>query len=130
MRAVSTDPLQAAHAFPSRTQDRAVELQRGPPMWYLIIGCDAPDTLEKRLAARADHLARLRILLAEGRLKLAGPLPATDSEDPGPAGFVGSAIVAEFADFNAARDWAAADPYFEAGVYESVQVLPFKPVLP
>lgn len=99
-------------------------------MWYLIIGCDAPDTLDKRLSARPAHLARLQDLLAEGRLKLAGPLPATDSEEPGPAGFVGSAIIAEFEDFNAAREWAAADPYFDAGVYESVQVLPFKPVLP
>lgn len=99
-------------------------------MWYLIIGCDAPDTLDKRVSARPAHLERLQALLAEGRLKLAGPLPAIDSEDPGPAGFVGSAIIAEFEDFNAAREWAAADPYFEAGVYESVQVLPMKLVLP
>lgn len=99
-------------------------------MWYLIIGCDAPDSLALRLATRSAHLERLTALRDAGRLKLAGPLPAIDSEDPGEAGFVGSAIVAEFEDFAAAREWAQSDPYLEAGVYESVQVLPFKLVLP
>ncbi len=99
-------------------------------MWYLIIGCDVADSLAQRLAARPAHLQRLHALRDAGRLKLAGPLPAIDCEDPGEAGFVGSAIVAEFEDFAAARAWAQDDPYFEAGVYESVQVLPFKPVLP
>jgi uncharacterized protein YciI len=99
-------------------------------MWYLIIGCDTPDSLARRLEVRPAHLARLHALRDEGRLKLAGPLPAIDAEDPGEAGFVGSAIVAEFEDFAAARDWAQTDPYFEAGVYDSVQVLPFRPVLP
>ncbi|MCG6117405.1 MAG: YciI family protein [Aquimonas sp.] len=99
-------------------------------MWYLIIGCDAPDSLSLRLQTRAAHIERLNTLRNEGRLKLAGPLPAIDAEDPGEAGFVGSAIVAEFEDFEAARAWAQADPYFEAGVYESVQVLPFRPVMP
>lgn len=99
-------------------------------MWYLIIGCDTPESLVRRAEARAAHLERLYALRDAGRLKLAGPLPAIDAEDPGEAGFVGSAIVAEFEDFAAARDWAQADPYMEAGVYESVQVLPFRPVLP
>lgn len=99
-------------------------------MWYLIIGCDAPDSLARRIEARPAHLQRLHALRDEGRLKLAGPLPAIDAEDPGEAGFVGSAIVAEFDDFQAAREWAQADPYFDSGVYESVQVLPFRPVLP
>ena len=99
-------------------------------MWYLIIGCDAPDSLARRIDARPAHLERLHALLDQGRLKLAGPLPAIDAEDPGAAGFVGSAIVAEFDDFASARNWAQADPYFECGVYESVQVLPFRPVLP
>jgi uncharacterized protein YciI len=99
-------------------------------MWYLIIGCDVSDSLAQRLAARPAHLQRLHALRDAGRLKLAGPLPAIDCEDPGEAGFVGSVIVAEFEDFAAARAWAQEDPYFAAGVYESVQVLPFKPVLP
>jgi len=99
-------------------------------MWYLILGRDAPDALPRRLAARANHLARLHALRDAGRLQLAGPLPAIDSEDPGPAGFVGSLIVAEFEDQAAARAWADADPYIEAGVYERVEVLPFRRVLP
>jgi uncharacterized protein YciI len=99
-------------------------------MWYLIIGCDAPDSLSRRLQARPAHIERLLVLRDAGRLKLAGPLPAIDAEDPGEAGFVGSAIIAEFDDFAAARAWAQDDPYMESGVYESVQVLPFRPVLP
>lgn len=99
-------------------------------MWYLILGRDAPDTLTKRLAARAEHLARLNALRDQGRLLLAGPLPAIDAEDPGPAGFTGSLIVAEFADLDAARAFADSDPYVRDGVYESVEVKPFRKVLP
>lgn len=99
-------------------------------MWYLIIGCDVPESLQLRLQARPAHIQRLHALRDAGRLKLAGPLPAIDAEDPGEAGFVGSAIVAEFEDFAAARAWAQDDPYMQCGVYESVQVLPFRPVLP
>lgn len=99
-------------------------------MWYLILGRDAPDTLPKRLAARAEHLARLQDLRDQGRLLLAGPLPAIDAEDPGPAGFTGSLIVAEFVDLDAARAFADSDPYLHAGVYESVEVKPFRKVLP
>ena len=99
-------------------------------MWYLIEGFDAPDRLSARLAARPAHLERLRALLDDGRLLLAGPCPAIDAEDPGPAGFSGSLIVAEFASLADARAWAEADPYVAAGVYERVDVRPFKKVLP
>jgi uncharacterized protein len=99
-------------------------------MLYLIVGEDTPDSLEKRLAARPDHVARLQALQAEGRLLLAGPFPAIDSPDPGPAGFTGSAIIAEFASLAEATVWAEADPYVAAGVYGSVRVRPFKKVLP
>jgi hypothetical protein len=99
-------------------------------MYYAITGNDAPDTLALRLANRPAHLDRLHALQAEGRLLLAGPFPAIDSPDPGPAGFSGSLIVAEFADLAAAKAWADADPYRVAGVYRSVDVRPFKKVLP
>lgn len=99
-------------------------------MWYVIIGRDVPDSLDARLAARPAHLARLQALQLEGRLRLAGPLPRIDAEDPGPAGFSGSLIVAEFPDLAAARAWAEADPYLAAGVYAAVEVHPFRPVLP
>ena len=99
-------------------------------MLYAIIGRDAPDTLEQRLAARPAHLERLNALLAEGRLVLAGPLPAIDSPDPGPAGFQGSLVVAEFAALEEARAWADADPYVAAGVYAAVEIYPFRKVLP
>ncbi len=99
-------------------------------MQYMIVGRDVPDSLQKRLSVRSEHLARLEALKAEGRLTLAGPLPAIDSPDPGPAGFTGSLIVAEFASLAAAREWADADPYLAAGVYADVEIKPFKHVLP
>jgi uncharacterized protein YciI len=99
-------------------------------MWYLIHGIDHPNSLEGRKAARPAHLARLEALRDQGRLKLAGPLPAIDAEDPGPAGFTGSVIVAEFPSLQDARAWADADPYVAAGVYARVDIRPFKPVLP
>ncbi len=99
-------------------------------MLYAIIAEDHDDSLERRLAARPDHLARLQALEAEGRLILAGPHPAIDSEDPGPAGFTGSLVVAEFPSLEAARAWANADPYVQAGVYARVTVKPFRKVLP
>lgn len=99
-------------------------------MYYAIIAQDREDSLEARLAARPAHLERLQWLQAEGRLLLAGPLPAIDSEDPGPAGFTGSLVVGEFADLAAARAWADQDPYVKAGVYERVSVKPFKKVFP
>jgi uncharacterized protein len=99
-------------------------------MWYVIEGTDTPGSLQQRLDARPAHLARLTALKDEGRLLLAGPFPAIDSADPGPAGFTGSLIVAEFTDLAAAQAWADADPYIEAGVYARVSVRPFKKVLP
>ena len=99
-------------------------------MWYLIEGYDRPDALSARLAARPEHLARLAALRDEGRLLLAGPCPAIDAEDPGPAGFSGSLIVAEFESLEAARAWADADPYIAAGVFDRVEVRPFRRVLP
>ena len=99
-------------------------------MWYAIEGFDGPDVLARRLAARAEHLARLTALRDEGRLLLAGPCPAIDADDPGPAGFSGSIVIAEFGSLDAARAWADADPYVEAGVYARVDVRPFKRVLP
>jgi len=99
-------------------------------MWYAIEGHDGAGVLERRMQARPQHLARLTALREEGRLLLAGPCPAIDAEDPGPAGFSGSIVVAEFVSLAEARAWAEADPYVAAGVYERVDVRPFKPVLP
>lgn len=99
-------------------------------MWYVIEGYDAAGTLERRMAVRSAHLARLQALAAEGRLLVAGPCPAVDAEDPGPAGFSGSVVIAGFDSLEQAQAWAAADPYVEAGVYERVQVRPFRRVLP
>ncbi len=99
-------------------------------MLYAIISRDHDNSLEKRIAARPAHLARLETLRDAGRLILAGPHPAIDSPDPGPAGFSGSLVVAEFDSLVAARAWADADPYLEAGVYAEVLVKPFKKVLP
>ncbi len=99
-------------------------------MFYAIVGEDRPESLSARLAARPAHVERLKALQAEGRLLLAGPFPAIDSPDPGPAGFTGSLIVAEFASLTAAKAWADADPYVAAGVYQSVSVRPFNKALP
>ena len=99
-------------------------------MLYAIVGQDMPDSLERRLAARPAHLDRLNALQAAGRLLLAGPFPALDSADPGPAGFTGSLIVAEFDSLATAQAWADADPYVATGVYAAVSVNPFKKVLP
>jgi len=99
-------------------------------MLYAIIATDVTDSLDQRLAARPAHLARLEQLQDEGRLVLAGPHPAVDSNDPGPAGFSGSLIVAEFDSLDAAQSWADADPYRAAGVYASVLVKPFRQVFP
>ena len=99
-------------------------------MWYLIIGTDVANSLENRMAARPAHLARLQALADAGRLKIAGPLPAIDSENPGAAGFTGSVIIASFENLQQAQTWALDDPYLEAGVYAKVEVRPFKLVLP
>lgn len=99
-------------------------------MLYAIIGRDLADALPRRLAARPDHLARLHALRDAGRLVLAGPLPAIDAADPGPAGYLGSLVVAEFASQVEAREWAEAEPYIAAGVFSSVEVMPFRQVLP
>jgi uncharacterized protein YciI len=99
-------------------------------MYYTINARDAQDSLEARLAARPAHLKRLKALVEEGRLLVAGPNPAIDSENPGAAGFTGSLIVAEFESLEDAREWANADPFVAAGVYEEVEVKPFKKVLP
>lgn len=99
-------------------------------MWYAIEGHDAADVLLRRLEARQAHLARLTALCDEGRLLLAGPCPAIDAEDPGPAGFSGSIVIAEFDSLEDARAWAEADPYVAAGVYARVDVRPFRKVLP
>lgn len=99
-------------------------------MLYLIVGDDTPNSLEKRLAVRPEHLARLQALQGEGRLLLAGPCPAVDSPDPGPAGFSGSLIVAEFPTLADAEAWMAEDPYVLEGVFAHTVVKPFKKVLP
>lgn len=99
-------------------------------MLYAIMGEDAAGSLEKRRAARPAHLARIELLRDEGRLVLAGPHPAIDAPDPGPAGFTGSLIVAEFESLEAAERWAAGDPYAAQGVFARVTVKPFRQVLP
>ncbi len=99
-------------------------------MLYCIIGNDGADTLRKRIEARPAHLERLKQLQADGRLVLAGPFPAIDAEDPGETGFAGSLVVAQFDSLEEAQEWAAADPYVSAGVYERISVKPFRKVLP
>ena len=113
-------PLQS-NWFPSRVLNL---------MWYAIEGHDVADSLPLRQPVRAAHLERLRALQEQGRLLLAGPCPAIDAPDPGPAGFSGSIVIAEFASLDDARSWADADPYVAAGVYARVEVRPFKRVLP
>jgi uncharacterized protein YciI len=99
-------------------------------MWYVIHASDREDSLEARKAARPAHLERVQKLIGQGRLLVAGPMPNIDSPDPGPAGFSGSTIIAEFESLDDARQWAATDPYVEAGVYEYVDVRPFIKALP
>ena len=99
-------------------------------MWYAILSEDNENSLPLRATAREAHLERLRALAAAGRLLVAGPHPAIDTQDPGEAGFSGSLVIAEFASLEAAREWADEDPYIEAGVYRKVTVKPFKRVLP
>ena len=99
-------------------------------MLYAVISQDIANSLGKRKSARPAHLQRLETLKQEGRLILAGPHPAIDSEDPGEAGFTGSLVIAEFISLESAQSWADADPYMNAGVYEKVTVKPFKHVLP
>ncbi|MCC7200158.1 MAG: YciI family protein [Gammaproteobacteria bacterium] len=94
-------------------------------MLFVILGHDSPDSLERRRAARPAHLERIRVLIDEGRLVIAGPMPAVPSPDPGPAGFTGSLIVAEFASLKAAEEWIAADPYVTDGVFARHEVRPF-----
>ena len=99
-------------------------------MWYCIYSTDRPDSLPARLEARPAHLERVQKLVDQGRIMVAGPRPRIDAEDPGTAGFQGSLIIAEFDSLQAATQWADEDPYVKAGVYESVEVTPFKQVLP
>jgi uncharacterized protein len=99
-------------------------------MWYVIIGEDAPGTLDKRLAARPAHVERFRALQREGRVLAVGPMPAIDSLDPGPAGFFGSLCILDFASLADAEAFAQADPYVAAGVWQKVTVKPFRKVFP
>lgn len=99
-------------------------------MWYVIEGYDGEGVLARRMEARTSHLARLKALDEAGRLLVAGPCPAIDAEDPGPAGFSGSIVIADFESLEAARAWAEADPYMAAGVYVRVEVRPFRKTLP
>ena len=99
-------------------------------MLYAILSVDVANSLDKRKLARPAHLQRLQDLQDQGRLIIAGPHPAIDSNDPGDAGFTGSLVIAEFSSLQDANDWADVDPYIEAGVYASVSVKPFKQVFP
>lgn len=99
-------------------------------MLYAILSQDVDDSLPLRAKGRTEHIQRLNDLVEQGRLVIAGPHPAIDSNDPGPAGFTGSLVIAEFQSLDAAREWADADPYLKVGAYASVQVKPFKQVLP
>jgi len=99
-------------------------------MYYAIMGIDREESLEARRNARPEHVNRLKALMEEGRLLLAGPHPAIDSEDPGAAGFTGSLIVAEFPDLEQAKAWVSEDPYTVSGVFSSVTVKPFNKTLP
>lgn len=99
-------------------------------MWYAIMAEDTPNSLDKRLIARPEHLKRLQTLQEAGRLLLAGPFPAIDSLDPGPAGFTGSLIVAEFSNLQEATEWANNDPFVISNIYKNVIVKPFRKTLP
>lgn len=99
-------------------------------MWYAIVAEDVEDSLENRQAVRPAHLQRIKELAAEGRVLVAGPFPAIDSDDPGPAGFSGSLMIVDFPDIEAATAWAEADPYVTGGAFANVTVKPFKKVLP
>lgn len=99
-------------------------------MLYAILSVDVADSLDKRKSARPAHLKRLQDLQDQGRLIIAGPHPAIDSNNPGDAGFTGSLVIAEFSSLQDANEWADIDPYVEAGVYASVSVKPFKQVFP
>ncbi len=99
-------------------------------MWYAIVADDVENSLERRLKARPDHLKRLEQLKTEGRLLLAGPFPAIDNADPGPAGFTGSLMIVEFATLADAKAWADADPYVAHGVYRNITVKPFRKTFP
>jgi uncharacterized protein YciI len=99
-------------------------------MWYVIHASDREDSLKGRKSVQAEHRARIQLLVDQGRLLAAGPMPNIDSEDPGPAGFSGSVIIADFDSLEDAREWAGADPYVEAGVYQYVDVRPFLKVFP
>ncbi|MDT0581128.1 YciI family protein [Brumicola blandensis] len=99
-------------------------------MWYVIYAEDVDNSLDLRMAARPAHLDRIKHLVDQGRILVAGPTPAIDSEDPGPAGFTGSLIIAQFDSLTDAQLWADTDPYVEAGVFKSVVVKPYKKVLP
>ena len=99
-------------------------------MWFAIIATDVANSLDKRKGARPAHIARLQALLDAGRLFVAGAFPAIESDDPGPAGFSGSMILAEFPSQADAKVWADADPYVAAGVYAQVQIKPFRKALP
>ncbi|PMM25557.1 YciI family protein [Vibrio breoganii] len=97
-------------------------------MWYVIFSQDVEDSLQKRLSVREQHLERLQSLQDQGRLLTAGPMPAIDNDNPGEAGFTGSTVIAQFESLQDAKEWADADPYIEAGVYQNVIVKPFKKV--
>ena len=99
-------------------------------MWYVIYSEDVENSLALRKQTRAAHLERIQLLVDQGRVLVAGPCPAIDSEDPGEAGFTGSLVIAEFSSLEAAQQWADTDPYALAGVYQKVSVKPFKKVLP
>jgi uncharacterized protein YciI len=99
-------------------------------MWYMIYAEDVENSLEMRMQARPAHLQRISQLVDQGRILVAGPTPAVDSEDPAEAGFTGSLIIAQFESLQAAKAWADADPYVSAGVFKSLVVKPYKKVLP
>ncbi|GGD54878.1 YciI family protein [Lacimicrobium alkaliphilum] len=99
-------------------------------MWYMIYSEDIDQSLALRKKARPEHLARLEQLKQQGRLLIAGPCPAIDTQDPGEAGFTGSLVVAEFDSLEQAQAWADADPYKAAGVYARSIVKPYNKVLP
>ncbi len=105
-------------------------MQRNLEMFFVVISEDVANSNPLRAKARADHLLRLSTLRDEGRLIVAGPCPAIETDEPGPAGFTGSIVIAEFNSLSQAQDWADTDPYVDAGVYQSVRVKPFKVVLP
>jgi uncharacterized protein len=98
-------------------------------MPLFVVSCtDREGTVEKRLAVRPQHLARLEQLDAEGRLIVAGAMPKDPSNPQ--AGFYGSTIIVDFETREALDAWLQDEPFLKEGVYSHIDVKPFNKAFP